>query len=67
MYLSISKKYVCPRYIYFYMFDGHMDVDWSLGSCYLYELSMETTPQVSKVVKSLISSIINMNLYYNIL
>lgn len=36
----------CPWYIYFYMFDGHMDVDWSLGSCYLYELSMETTPQI---------------------
>ena len=35
------------RYIYFYMFERHLDVDWSVGSCFLYELSMETTPQVT--------------------
>ena len=29
------------------MFEGHIQVDWSLSSCFLYELSMETTPQVS--------------------
>ena len=36
----------CPWYIYFYMLDGHDNVNWSVSSCFIFEFSLETTPQI---------------------
>ena len=35
-----------PWYIYLYMFDGHTSMDWNLTTCYMFEFSLETTPQI---------------------
>ena len=36
--------------MYFYTLEAHADIDWSLASCYIFELSLETTPQVGLVM-----------------
>ena len=38
------------RYVYFYTLEAHADIDWSLASCYIFELSLETTPQVGMIM-----------------
>ena len=36
--------------MYFYTLEAHADIDWSLASCYIFELSLETTPQVGIIM-----------------
>ena len=35
-----------PWYIYLYLFDGHNSLDWNWTRCYMFEFSLETTPQI---------------------
>ena len=34
------------RYIFAFSFDGHASIRWSHLSCFLFEFSLETTPQI---------------------
>ena len=49
------------RYVYFYTLEAHADIDWSLASCYIFELSLETTPQVGMIRMIIMMMITNLH------
>ena len=46
-YTNLLAHYsVIFRYIFAFTFGGHSSIQWSTLSCFLFEFSLETTPQV---------------------
>ena len=50
--------------MYFYTLEAHADIDWSLASCYIFELSLETTPQVGMMMMMMIMMMMMMITYF---